>query len=86
MSIYMWFCYHTQFWLKPEDRTTYSELMFNFYHNSKVLTILFLITLGYTSGKLTNIRFLDCVYIFAGALIAHLFWNFHKKHKKVKVK
>lgn len=83
-GLYGWFCYHTQFWLKPSHRITYSEMMWNFYHNAKLMTCIILLAGGYATAKFTSFKISDAIEVFIAALLAHLFWNFHKNRKRRK--
>jgi hypothetical protein len=81
-GLYGWFCFRTQFWLKPENRITYSEMMWNFYHERKMLTCLILLAGGYVTAELTDITWSSVFFTFGGALLAHLFWNFCKNRSR----
>jgi len=80
MSLYMKFCYYTQFWLKPIDRRPYTYIMRDVYHKFPLVVI----TLGsiaiYLIGRYTaQISILVAVSVIVGVLVGevlgHLWWG-----------
>jgi len=76
---YLWFCFHTQFWLKPEDRRPYTYIMRDFYHHNPLIVLLAFSFGFYSLGNWGfHLNMSDFLFILIstsiGVLLGHLFW------------
>jgi len=85
MSLYKWFWFNTQFWIKkPEDRRPYTYMFRDWYHKAPLPTIVGLAITFYMIGRYTIQLLLSMLLgiilaLIAGIILGHLWWG--KKYK-----
>ncbi len=74
MNLYEWLWRHVEFWLKPEDQCSFSELMVRFYHDQPLIVVLVLLWVGYWFNRFFMTQMRDWILLSIGLLLGHLFW------------
>lgn len=79
-TLYERFWFRTQFWLKPIDRRPYTYLIRDLYHKSPLVVITLggvaIYLLGRYTGQISILVVLSIIVgVFAGMVLAHLFWG-----------
>lgn len=85
-SLYRWFWYNTQFWIKqPEDRRPYTYLFRDLYHSTPLPTIVGLAIVFFMIGRYTTLASIWWLLglilaLVAGIVLGHIWWG--KTHQE----
>jgi len=74
MSLYGWFWYHTEFWIKDRTaRRPYTFILRDFYHASPIAWTFLMFLAGYLAYS--HLHWKDLLLVSTGLLLGHLFWG-----------
>lgn len=76
---YRWLWYHTEFWLPPEKRKSYSRLVVEFEHDQPLIWTVLCLWVGYWFNRFFMTELRDWVLLSIGILMGHFWWNLKER-------